>query len=205
MELEAIRTSYARWAPVYDNTFGFLTTIGRRRAAAFINRLGGEVLEVGVGTGLSLGCYSDPLRVTGIDYSTEMLTKAREKVAQKKLGHVAALIRMDARNLDFPDGHFDTVTAMHVLSVVPDPERVVAEMARVCKPGGRIVIVNHFACDSGVLGALERMFSRYANRLGWHSDFEMSRVLGAPGTSIEKQSKLPPLGMMTFLCLRKDG
>lgn len=205
MELEAIRSTYARWAPVYDNTFGFLTTIGRRRATAFINRLGGEVLDVGIGTGLSLEHYTAPVRVTGIDYSTEMLTKAREKVAKKKLSQVAALIRMDARNLDFPDGHFDTVTAMHVLSVVPDPERVVNEMARVCKPGGRIVIVNHFACDGGILGALERMSSRYANRLGWHSDFEMSRVLGARGTRIERQTKLPPLGMMTFLILRKDA
>lgn len=203
MELDAIQSSYARWAPVYDNTFGAITAIGRRRAAAFINRHGGEVLEVGVGTGLALAYYSRDLRVTGIDYSAEMLEKAREKVARQKLSQVAALIRMDARHLDFPDDHFDTVAAMHVLSVVPDPERVVNEMARVCKPGGRMVIVNHFASDTGVLGRLERLLSRYANRLGWHSDFEISRVLGAPDVTIERQNKLPPLGMMTFLSLRK--
>lgn len=203
MELEAIRSSYARWAPVYDTTFGAITEIGRKRAAAFINRHGGEVLEVGVGTGLALERYSTDLRVTGIDYSTEMLEKAREKVARKKLSQVASLLRMDARHLDFPDDHFDTVAAMHVLSVVPEPERVVDEMARVCKPGGRLVIVNHFASDTGILGRVERMMSRYANRLGWHSDFEIDRVLGAPGTEIEVHSKLPPLGLMTFLVLRK--
>lgn len=203
MELEAIQSSYARWAPVYDNTFGALTTIGRRRATAFINQHGGEVLEVGVGTGLALERYSDKVRVTGIDYSAEMLEKARERVARKKLPQVAALIRMDARHLDFPDNHFDSVAAMHVLSVVPDPEKVVAEMARVCKPRGRLVIVNHFASDTGVLGRLERFLSRHANRLGWHSDFEIKRVLGAPETKVEHQSKLPPLGMMTFLSLRK--
>jgi phosphatidylethanolamine/phosphatidyl-N-methylethanolamine N-methyltransferase len=159
MELDAIQSSYARWAPVYDNTFGAITTIGRRRATAFINSHGGEVLEVGVGTGLALSRYTKDVRVTGIDYSAEMLEKAREKVARNKLSQVAALIRMDARHLDFPDDHFDTVAAMHVLSVVPDPERVVNEMARVCKPGGRLVIVNHFASDTGVLGRLERFLS----------------------------------------------
>lgn len=205
MELEAIQSSYARWAPVYDNTFGALTEIGRRRAATFINQYGGEVLEVGVGTGLALERYSKDLRVTGVDYSDEMLEKAREKVTRNKLSQVAALIRMDARHLDFPDNHFDTVAAMHVVSVVPDPEKVVAEMARVCKPGGRLVIVNHFASDTGLLGRMERLLSRYANRLGWHSDFEIGRVLGAPQTEIEHQTKLPPLGMMTFLSLRKAG
>src|SRR5690606_35832983 len=134
MDIEAIRSSYSRWAPIYDRTFGAATNIGRRRAVDYINRRGGSVLEVGVGTGLSLEHYGPGTSVTGIDFSQEMLDKAIAKVQRLGLRQVRELRQMDARALDFPDGHFDTVTAMHVLSVVPQPERVMAEIARVCKP-----------------------------------------------------------------------
>ena len=205
MEIEAVRQSYARWAPVYDHTFGAVTNTGRRRTAEYISRLGGEVLEVGVGTGLALPHYRKGVTVTGIDFSAEMLEKAREKVARLGLAQVKSLLRMDARHLDFPDNHFDCVAAMHLVSVVPEPERVVAEMARVCKPGGHVVIVNHFARDKGLLAVLERMTAPLENLLGWHSDFEKSRVLGAPGLKVIAEHKLPPLGMMTRLVLEKRG
>lgn len=205
MEIEAVRQSYARWAPVYDFTFGAVTSVGRRRAAQYISQFGGEVLEVGVGTGLALPHYSPDVAVTGIDFSAEMLEKARGKVAQMGLGHVRSLLRMDARHLDFPDNHFDCVAAMHIVSVVPEPERVVAEMARVCKPGGRVVIVNHFARDKGLLAAVERFSARYPNLLGWHSDFEKPRVLGVPGLQVIAERNLPPLGMMTLLVMEKQG
>lgn len=205
MEIEAVRQSYARWAPVYDHTFGAVTNVGRRRSAQYISQFGGEVLEVGVGTGLALPSYTRDVSVTGIDFSAEMLEKAREKVARQRLTHVKSLLRMDARRLDFPDNHFDTVAAMHIVSVVPDPERVVAEMARVCKPGGRVVIVNHFARDKGILASLERLSARFPNLLGWHSDFARSRVLGAPELHVVDERNLPPFGMMTFLVLQKQG
>lgn len=203
MEIEAVQTSYARWAPVYDKTFGAVTTVGRRRAVEYINELEGSVLEVGVGTGLSLQHYKSDLQVTGIDFSTDMLAKANNKVEQLRLKQVVALRQMDARMLDFPDSSFDTIAAMHVLSVVPEPEKVMTEIARVLKPGGRVVITNHFVRKQGLLAFLERISAPFANVIGWHSDFELETVLQEPSLEAEEQRSLPPLGMMTFLVLRK--
>ena len=204
MELNAVKTSYARWAPIYDRTFGAATTAGRRKAVGYINEHGGsKILEVGVGTGLALPYYRSDLRVTGVDFSENMLNKARKKVRELNLRHVESLDQMDARQLGFQDDTFDTVAAMHVVSVVPEPERVVAEMARVCKPGGRIVITNHFARESGFLAIVERLSAPFANLLGWHSDFEISTVLGQPNLEIIEKSSIPPMGMMTFLVLQK--
>lgn len=203
MDIKAVQNSYARWAPVYDKTFGAITNDGRRRAVDYINKLSGSVLEVGVGTGLSLQFYQPELRVTGIDFSGEMLAQARKKVEELNLTQVVELRRMDARMLEFPDNHFDTVAAMHVLSVVPEPERVMSEIARVCKPGGRVVITNHFMRTEGPLAVLERISAPFANVLGWHSDFAIETVLGEKDLEIEERKTLPPLGMMTFLVLRK--
>lgn len=205
MKIKAVETSYARWAPIYDKTFGAITHVGRRRAVTHINRRSGRVLEVGVGTGLSLPHYKPELTVTGIDFSSDMLGKAEAKVARLGLSHVAELRQMDARSLDFPDEHFDTVAAMHVLSVVPEPEKVMAQIARVCKPGGEVVIVNHFKCRRGLLAVLERSFAPFADALGWHSDFEERTVLQEECLSREERRALPPLGMMTFLTLRKSA
>lgn len=204
MEIDAIKTSYARWAPVYDKTFGAVTNVGRRATVRYINAQGAKhVLEVGVGTGLALPHYQSDVHVTGVDYSEEMLAKARAKVDQKGLHHVKTLTQMDARDLGFADDQFDIVAAMHLVSVVPEPERVMAEMARVCKPGGQVVITNHFARDTGFLHKLERFSAPFANLLGWHSDFEMRRVLGQTNLELVEQKPFPPMGMMTFLALRK--
>ncbi len=203
MEPNAVQTSYRRWAPIYDRTFGAITNVGRQRAVAHINGRSGTVLEVGVGTGLSLRHYKADLAVTGIDFSHDMLAKAEEKVASHGLSQVTELRQMDARELDFPDASFDTVAAMHVLSVVPEPERVMGEIARVLKPGGQVVITNHFKRETGFLALVERVTAPLENVLGWHSDFEMERVLCQDSLSIAQQSKLPPMGMMTFLVLQK--
>ena len=205
MEIKAVQTSYARWAPVYDRTFGAITNVGRRRAVRYINGFHGTVLEVGVGTGLSLPLYKSDLEVTGIDFSTDMLAKAQAKVQQLSLKHVAELRQMDARALDFRDASFDTIAAMHVLSVVPEPEKVMAEIARVLKPGGRVVITNHFVRKRGILALLERISAPFANVLGWHSDFELETILKEPSLTVEEQGPLPPLGMMTFIVLQKFG
>lgn len=203
MDIAAIKSSYARWAPVYDKTFGAITHGGRRRAVDYINGCQGRVLEVGVGTGLSLPHYKADLDITGIDFSQDMLAKARKKVQEMGLSNVKSLQQMDARDLKFPDNHFDIVTAMHIVSVVPEPEKVIAEMARVCKPGGKIVITNHFARETGALAVLERISAPFANVLGWHSDFEIERVLGQKNLRVEDRRSLPPMGMMTFLLLEK--
>lgn len=204
MEIEAVTTSYARWAPVYDRTFGAVTQVGRRTAVGTINALDAhEVLEVGVGTGLALPFYRPDLKVTGIDYSPNMLGKARDKVAAQGLDHVVGLNQMDARALDFPDAKFDAVVAMHIMSVVPEPERVIEEMARVCKPGGHVVISNHFARQTGLLSRVERFSAPFADLLGWHSDFDIATVLRSSTLMVKTQRSLPPLGMMTLLVLQK--
>lgn len=204
MDLEAVTSSYRRWAPIYDRTFGRVTRMGRKRAVAEVNQGRGRVLEVGVGTGLSLPDYATHLQVTGIDYSEDMLVRARERVAAQKLRHVVELRQMDARHLDFPDGHFDWVVAMYLVSVVPDPEQVMAEIARVCKPGGQVIIVNHFARDKGPLAAVERAFAPLASRLGWHPDFDRRRILNEPSLSVTEERGMWPAGLFTFLRLRKD-
>jgi phosphatidylethanolamine/phosphatidyl-N-methylethanolamine N-methyltransferase len=205
MELHAVARSYARWAPVYDHTFGAVTHAGRRKATQFMNTAGGSVLEVGVGTGLALGAYSPSVQVTGIDYSDDMLNKARARVEEDGLTHVRSLRQMDARALDFADGAFDHVAAMHVLSVVPDPEVVVTEMARVCRPGGNVLIVNHFSSAKGVLALIERITAPLDHLLGWHSDFDRARVMTDPSLHLMDDVQLPPFGMMTYLRFRKAG
>lgn len=203
MDLDAVTRTYRRWAPVYDRTFGIVTRMGRQRAVAEVNRGQGRVLEVGVGTGLSLPGYAPHLEVTGIDYSDDMLAIARDRVTREGLTQVRELRQMDARRLDFPDAHFDWVVAMYLVSVVPDPETVIAEISRVCKPGGQVIIVNHFARETGPLAWIERRLAPLANRLGWHADFEQGRILGETSLQVAEERRLSPAGLFTFLRLQK--
>ncbi|MCX7890177.1 MAG: methyltransferase domain-containing protein [Rhodobacteraceae bacterium] len=203
MELRAVEASYARWAPVYDRTFGAVTRSGRATAVAWINRRGGRVLEVGVGTGLALAHYRRDCAVTGIDASAEMLARARARVLRDDLAQVRDLRLMDARQLDFADDSFDSVAAMHVISVVPEPERVMAEMARVCRPGGEVVIVGHYRRERGMLSVLERAFAPLAEVIGWHSDFDRARILGEADLRLVAERTLPPFGIMTLSVFRK--
>ena len=161
MEIEAVTTSYRRWAPVYDATFGAFTRARPPPGGGHVNTRTGSVLEVGVGTGLALppvraAPRGDRHRLFGRD-AREGPREGRGRSASR---NVAALRRMDARELDFPDASFDTVVAMHVISVVPEPERVVAEMARVCRPGGEVLILGHFLHEEGALGFLGRGWRR---------------------------------------------
>lgn len=203
MKPESITSSYRRWAPIYDATFGQITHAGRRHATEVANQIGGHVLEVGVGTGLALPYYAPGVTVTGIDFSHDMLDRARAKVSEEGLDHVAELRQMDARSLDFPDNSFDMVVAMHLISVVPDPEVVMAEMARVCKPGGQILLVNHFARDEGWLAWFERKFAPFADLLGWHSNFPKDRVMGVDALNLVEEKRLTKLGLFTFLRMEK--
>ena len=205
MELESVSKAYRRMAPFYDVSFGAISRAARRAGIARVNERGGSVLEVGVGTGLSLPHYGQGARVTGIDFSHEMLARAREKVDELSLENVVALRQMDARSLDFADDSFDTVVAMFLVSVAPDPERVMAEMSRVCRPGGEVMVVNHFARDKGVIALAEQGFSRFERTLGWHSDFRIDSVLGAPGLTLLENRALWPLGIFSLLRFCKDG
>jgi phosphatidylethanolamine/phosphatidyl-N-methylethanolamine N-methyltransferase len=203
MQVDAIQRSYARWAPIYDLAFGRITNGGRRLAAKHVNRMGGSVLEVGVGTGLAFPLYAPQVQVTGVDVSAEMLAKAREKIDRQGLRNVAGLHQMDARDMAFDDGAFDHVAAMHIMSVVPEPEKVLSEMVRVCRVGGDVMIANHFAHTTEGWGWVERLAAPLAHLLGWHSDFARARVMGDARLRLEEEVNVPPFGLMTFLRFRR--
>jgi phosphatidylethanolamine/phosphatidyl-N-methylethanolamine N-methyltransferase len=203
MQVDAIRRSYARWAPVYDLAFGRITNGGRRLAAAHVNRMGGAVLEVGVGTGLAFAMYAPAVQATGIDVSTEMLAKAQEKVTRQGLRNVLGLHQMDARAMTFADESFDHVAAMHIMSVVPEPEQVLSEIVRVCRVGGSVMIANHFAHTTEGWGWVERLAAPLAHMLGWHSDFARERVMGDARLRLEEEVFVPPFGLMTYLRFRR--
>jgi phosphatidylethanolamine/phosphatidyl-N-methylethanolamine N-methyltransferase len=203
MELQSVNRAYARWAPFYDTAFGAITSAGRKRIAELANEKGGSLLEVGVGTGMSLRLYDETLRITGIDASPDMLEQARKKVQENQLMHVEALAEMDAREMAFANDSFDHVAASHIMSVVPEPERVLTELARVCKPGGIVYIVNHFARDKGFLSVVEKAAAPLDRLLGWHSDFQRSVVTGCPDLRLVAEEDLRPLGLMTLLQFEK--
>lgn len=201
---DKVKTAYRRWAPVYDNTFGVVASEGRKQAVQYINTRHGSVLEVGVGTGLSLPHYRPHLEVTGIDLSPDMLAKAHERVRRDHLHNVKGLHEMDAGDLQFPDNTFDTVVAMYVMTVVPDPEKVMRELARVAKPGGEVLLVNHFSQEHGVRGWMERRMAPFAEHIGWRPVFDVSRVLVCPELRVVQRRELKPLGLFTMLRLIKS-
>ncbi|WP_112311671.1 class I SAM-dependent methyltransferase [Pseudogemmobacter bohemicus] len=203
MKAAAVTASYKRWAPVYDSVFGKVFHEGRKRATSHATARGGDVLEVGVGTGLALPLYGPGVTITGIDFSTEMLARAETRVREHRLTNVS-LRQMDAQVLDFPDASFDTVSAMHVLSVVPDPEKALSEIARVCRPGAHVLITNHFAAQKkGPLKFAERLIQPFQHQLGWQADFPIARVLGDARLRLVERRPLPPLGAMTWLVLER--
>jgi phosphatidylethanolamine/phosphatidyl-N-methylethanolamine N-methyltransferase len=204
LDTSAVRHAYRRWAPVYDFTFGQIAEAGRKHAVKIINSRKGRVLEVGVGTGLSLPCYGNHLTLTGIDLSPEMLDKAREKVEHRGLDNVVGLHEMDAGALAFPDESFDTVVAMYVMTVVPDPERVMRELERVCAAGGEVILVNHFSQEEGVRGWFERRLAPFADLIGWHAVFELDRVLVCDDLRLVERRSLRPFGLFTMLRFVKE-
>jgi phosphatidylethanolamine/phosphatidyl-N-methylethanolamine N-methyltransferase len=204
MDTSSVRDAYRRWAPIYDFTFGRIAEAGRKHAVQIINRRRGRVLEVGVGTGLSLPCYGNHLTITGIDLSPEMLARAEEKVERHKLDHVAGLHEMDAGALAFPDESFDTVVAMYVMTVVPEPDRVMRELERVCAAGGEVILVNHFSQEEGMRGFFERKLAPFADLIGWHAVFSLDQVLVCEDLRLAERRSLRPLGLFTMLRFVKE-
>jgi phosphatidylethanolamine/phosphatidyl-N-methylethanolamine N-methyltransferase len=178
MDLRDTIRTYRLFSGSYDIVFGPVFHPGRKEAVRLANdRPGQRILEVGVGTGLSLPYFRPDSRVTGVDISAEMLAKARRRVEQRSLRHVEGLHVMDAENLDFEDNSFDAVLALYVASVVPSPARFAAEMRRVCIPGGTIVLVNHFTSENWALRFMEKRLARLARHIGFHADFPLDAFL----------------------------
>jgi len=199
----SVERAYARWAPIYDLVFGAVFDRGRRAAIAAAERIGGRILEVGVGTGISLPDYARANRLVGVDLSEPMLRKARARVAEQTLSNVELLAVMDAERLALPDKSFDVVVAQYVITAVPHPEATLDEFARVIRPGGEIVLVNHIGAESGPRALFEQWFAPLARRLGWRPEFRF-RILSDwaqrhGGVRVIERRAMPPLGHFSLI------
>jgi phosphatidylethanolamine/phosphatidyl-N-methylethanolamine N-methyltransferase len=205
----AIEKAYARWAPVYDVVFGSVFERGRKAAIAAAERIGGRILEVGVGTGLSLPDYAWTNRITGIDLSAPMLRKASARVREHRLTNVDGLAVMDAQHLGFQDAVFDVVVGQYVITAVPEPEATLDEFARVLKPGGEIILVNHLGAEAGLRAAFERSFAPLARRLGWQPEFRFERLVAWAarhrGVRFIERRPMPPLGHFSLIRFARVG
>jgi phosphatidylethanolamine/phosphatidyl-N-methylethanolamine N-methyltransferase len=198
-----VEKAYARWAPVYDLVFGKVFADGRSASIAAAERLGGRIFEVGVGTGLSLPAYRRSNRLVGCDISFAMLKKAQDKVIAEGLTNVEGLAVMDAANLPIADGVFDVVVAQYVITAVPDPEGTLSEFARVVRPGGEIILVNHIGAESGPRKLFEQAFSPIARRLGWRPEFPWARIgdwaKSHGGVKLVERRPMPPMGHFSLI------
>ena len=205
---ETVERAYDRWAPVYDLVFGGVFSKGRAMAIQATNRLGGRVLEVGVGTGISLPLYAPHLRIFGTDISEAMLAKAKSRVSEQKLSHVEGLAVMDAEKLEFPDDSFDVVMAQYVVTAVPNPEAALDEFARVLRPGGELIILTRVSADDGMRRFIEQRLQPVVRHLGFRTaEFAWSRyaqwLAGAKGMELAERRLIPPLGHFSLVRFRK--
>jgi phosphatidylethanolamine/phosphatidyl-N-methylethanolamine N-methyltransferase len=209
LDKQTVTKAYARWAPVYDLVFGAVFERGRHLAIEAAERVGGRVLEVGVGTGISLPHYSRANRICGVDISAPMLMKAKERVAALDLTHVEGLWVMDAEQLAFPDESFDVIVAQYVITTVPDPEATLDEFARVLKPGGEIVLVSRVGAEAGIRKALEKWFAPAAQKLGWRTEFSFRRYAAwadrTPGMRLAERRATPPFGHFALIRFAKEA
>lgn len=204
MDVQGVRAAYRRYARHYDLYFGKVFHQGRKLAIEQMAiRPGEHVLEVGVGTGLSLPEYPDGVRVTGIDLSPEMIQHAQARVEDLELPDVT-LLEMDASAMDFSDASFDHVVAMYVLSVAPEPERVIAEMRRVCKPGGRLYIVNHFRNANPIISGVERAMAPLSQLLGFRPDFSLDEFVAHNDLDVIEAHPVNLFGYWTLLTAARE-
>jgi phosphatidylethanolamine/phosphatidyl-N-methylethanolamine N-methyltransferase len=212
LDRRTIESAYARWAPVYDLVFGKVFERGRRASIEAAEQAcgssGGRILEMGVGTGISLPDYQRRNRLVGVDISEPMLRKAQERVRDQELTNVEALAVMDATRLGLRDASFDVVVAQYVITAVPDPEGTLDEFARVLRPGGEIVLVNHIGAESGPRWLFEQGFAPIARRLGWRPEFPWSRLADwaerSAGVRVIERRPMPPLGHFSLIRFGKD-
>lgn len=202
----AMKKAYARWAPIYDLIYDKLTEPAARQAVAAALTAGKRVLEVGVGTGLSLGYYPSDAAVDGVDLSADMLERAQDKVNRRSLTQVRSLQVMDACHLTFPDAAYDAVVAQFLITLVPDPEQALDGFLRVVRPGGAIVLANHFGATGPIVGPVEDALGPISRKIGWSAGFKAARIEAwARSRGVEVVSLTPsfPAGFFKVMHMRK--
>jgi phosphatidylethanolamine/phosphatidyl-N-methylethanolamine N-methyltransferase len=196
---------YSDLARFYDFFFGRVFVDREHEVIESLNlRPGNRVLEVGVGTGIALGGYPPYAHVVAIDPSLDMLERAKKRVTENGWKHIE-LRQGDALNLDYPDNSFDYVTSFHVLTVVPDPYRMMSEMVRVCKPNGRIAMTTHFQSANPVVAALNTIFNPVARQLGWTTKLRQKDVLKDHPITLERKEKISRFSVHTVIVARKNA
>ncbi len=205
MDTHSVVSAYRRYAGIYDVVFGPVLEPGRRRMVASMACKPGEsVLEIGVGTGLSLRHYPATTRITGIDLSRDMLARAASRVMRHGWDHVS-LMHMDAQQLAFADNSFDKVAVMYVASVVPDPDAMMREIRRVCRPGGDIYVVNHFSQQGHGLHWLESLAAPFAKLIGFRPLFPMRDFITLTGLPLLEIMPVNAFGYWKLLHLRNQA
>ncbi len=190
---------YSNFAPLYDKIFGKIFSSRLRRVIAALNiPRGARVLEVGAGTGTSFPAYPRHCEVIGIDLAPDMLARAEGKIRENGWTHLKVM-EMDALELQFPDDSFDYVMAFHVVTVVPDPIRMIQEAKRVCRPGGKIVIVNHFTSNFPLLGFLTETLDPVTRRLGWRTNLRLKPFIEEAELNVDTIYKPSRLSLYTVL------
>jgi phosphatidylethanolamine/phosphatidyl-N-methylethanolamine N-methyltransferase len=203
IDRDSVIQSYARWAPVYDLVFGKVFERARAAAIGAAERIGGRILDVGVGTGICLPYYTRASAVVGIDLSEPMLSRARKRVTELGLTNIESLVVMDAERLELPDASFDAVVAQYVINTVPNPEAVLTELARVLKPGGEMILVNRVGADAGLRRMLEKGLAPAGHWLGWRPEFRWARIQAwldrTPSLELIERRPVPPLGHFSLI------
>ena len=190
---------YNNLVPAYQAVW---PAVARKRILAAVASLnisaGAKVLEVGVGTGLSLESYPLDVSVTGVDLSESMLAEAEQLIQQRNWNHIDVM-PMNAEELEFEDSSFDLVTSFHTISVVSRPQAMMSEIARVCKPGGRILLINHFRSDNPIIARVVDSAGNITKRLGWRTDLNLDEVLSELPVRLDHRYKPNPLSLFTVM------
>jgi phosphatidylethanolamine/phosphatidyl-N-methylethanolamine N-methyltransferase len=202
-----INNAYAFWAPIYDIVFGAVFDPGRKASIEAAEKIGGRILDVGIGTGISLLDFSRANKIVGVDISEPMLRKAHRRVIEERLDNVECIAVMDASKLAFPDNSFDVVVAQFLITAVPDPDATLDEFLRVTRPGGEVILANHIGAESGPRYVFEQCFAPVARRLGWRPEFQFARlakwVERTPNAELAERRPIAPLGHFALIRFTK--